>query len=75
MEDDSSGKSEQEHEDTHPASYQVPKKKHKSGAQKKKDKETRSRLESAKFMRPLENFFNKDTPISAGMWAYAQAHS
>ncbi len=71
MEDHSSGRSKQQHEDTNPESYTVPKKKHKSGAQKKKEKETQSCLESAKFMRPLENFFNKDTPISAGMWAYA----
>ena len=36
-----------------------------SGAQKKGEKETRGRLESAKLMRPLDNFFNKDTPILA----------
>jgi len=70
MEDDSSGKSEQQHEETNPASYKIPKQ-HKSGAQKEREKETQRRFESAKLMRPLENFFNKDTVILAGIWALA----
>ena len=70
MEDDSSGKSEQQHEETNPASYKIPKK-HKSGAQKKREKEARRHFESAKLMRPLEKFSNKDTVILASMWASA----
>jgi len=72
MENDSSGKSEQQHEETNPASYKIPKQ-HKSGAQKKREKETGRRFVSvsAKLMRPLENFLNKDTVNLAGIWTLA----
>ena len=70
MEDESSGKSEQQHKETNPASYKTPKR-YKSGTQTKREKETRRRFESAKLMRPLENFFNKDTVHLAGIWTLA----